>query len=127
MSADVNVTEKVARAEAQRRYRTLDEQRAFVAGALWHRARGGDFEQARSMNVTEKVADVILAEWGEPAEPRWEYGVKWGDEPDDSRPAICDSREHAESRAAESHGDKIVRRIAARTIPAGEWEEVPRD
>lgn len=59
-------------------------------------------------------------------EPEWEYGVRWGDEPEDSRPAICDSRAHAESRAAESHGDKIVRRIAARTIPAGEWEEVPR-
>jgi hypothetical protein len=37
-----------------------------------------------------------------------------------------DSRERAEGRASESHGDKIVRRIAARTIPAGEWEEVPR-
>lgn len=68
---------------------------------------------------------ALLAGSDEQAD-RWEYGVRWGDEPDDSRPTLCDSREHAESRAAASHGDKIVRRAPARTIPAGPWEEMPR-
>lgn len=78
----------------------------------------------------EKVADAILAEFD--VTPRengmeWEYGVKWGDEPDDSRPAICDGRAHAESRAAASHGDRVVRRTPARTLPAGPWEVVEDD
>lgn len=71
MPADVNVTEKAAGAEAQRRYRKgvatgpLDEQRAFVAGALWHRARGGDFE--RALSDPEALAGVagVLREHGD--------------------------------------------------------------
>lgn len=75
--------------------------------------------------LLDELAALRLAEAAaeEGGEPEWEYGVRWGDEPDDSRPALCGSRKHAESRAAESHGDKIVRRIKARTIPAGGWEE----
>lgn len=93
------------------------EYRVRTAAAL---AKGGH-------SINDEVAagkqriDEILRE----NEMEWEYGVKWGDEPDDSRPALCGSREHAESRAAESHGDKIVRRAKARTIPAGPWEETP--
>lgn len=60
MTADANVTEKAAEAEAQRRYSPLGEQRAFVAGALWHRARGGDFEQALSgPEVLAGIAGVL--------------------------------------------------------------------
>ena len=74
----------------------------------------------------DALADAILAEF-DVTEPEWEYGVRWGDEPDDSRPAICDSRAHAESRAAASHGDRVVRRTPARTLPAGPWEVVEDD
>jgi hypothetical protein len=72
----------------------------------------------------ERLANAILAEF-DVTEREWEYGVKWGDEPDDGYVSNCGSRERAESRAAASHGDKVVRRTPARTIPAGPWEEVP--
>lgn len=69
-------------------------------------------------------ADAILAEFDvAPREgDRWEYGVLWGD---DGYVKNYYERELAEQRAAASFGDKIVRRIAARTFPAGEWEVVP--
>lgn len=69
------------------------------------------------------IADAILAAgWTLPEGDLWEYGVWWGD---DGYVTNCGERELAEQRAAASFGDKIVRRIAARTIPAGEWEVVP--
>lgn len=70
------------------------------------------------------IADAILAAgWTPRGEgDLWEYGVRWGD---DGTVTNCGSRERAESRAAESHGDKIVRRTPARMIPAGPWEEMP--
>jgi len=69
------------------------------------------------------VADAILAEFDVTprGEDRWEYGVRWGD---DGTVKNYGSRERAESRAAESHGDKVVRRTPTRIIPHGEWEEV---
>lgn len=68
------------------------------------------------------IESVIEDALSDVTEPEWEYGVWWGD---DGYVTNCGERELAEQRAAASFGDKIVRRIAARTIPAGPWEEVP--
>ena len=68
-------------------------------------------------------AVLALFEKGED-EPEWEYGVRWGD---DGAVKNYGERERAEYMVAESHGDRLVRRRPARTIPAGEWEEVPSE
>ncbi len=74
-------------------------------------------------HIAMAAADAILAEFDVTprGEDRWEYGVRWGD---DGTVKNYGSRERAESRAAESHGDKVVRRTPTRIIPHGEWEEV---
>lgn len=75
----------------------------------------------------ETLTDKILAEFDvtlRGAGDLWEYGVRWGD---DGTVKNYGSRDLAEERASEAYGDKILRRIAARTFPPGEWEEVPRD
>lgn len=56
-------------------------------------------------------------------EVEYEFGVDYGG--DDSPPTLCGSEEHARHKASAEHGDKVVRRVAARKIPAGEWEVAP--
>ena len=76
------------------------------------------------MSTSWIIESVIEDALSDVTEPEWEYGVWWGD---DGYVTNYGSRERAEERASEPYGDKIVRRIAARTIPAGEWEEMPDD
>lgn len=105
----------------------MSDIRERLAEVLWEKFGAGPTAPLAAWltrSDCERFADAILAgfdvtERGEG--DLWEYGVWWGD---DGTVKNYGSRELAEERASEPYGDKVVRRIAARTIPAGEWEEV---
>lgn len=99
----------------------MTDAREALAAHLERTGMGYGLHDGLKREVLGAWADAILAEF-DVTEREWEYGVWWGD---DGYVTNCGSRDHAESRAAESYGDKVVRRTPARTIPAGEWEELP--
>ena len=92
--------------------------------------RDGDVEEISAEFIQGVIVEAIEADRAENRQDgldlEYQYGVRY-DDGDGGEPVTrgFSSRGNAEQRLVREYGDKLIRRVGAVTIPAGDWEEVP--